>query len=112
MSLDIFLRPVVIARPEKLIADAARKPRDHRAGYVVIERGGKAFGIVTGRDVAIRVVGKGLDPATVKAEAVATLDPVVVRDVEGLGPAAWRMREYGVSMFDECEMPLGMFPAD
>ena len=96
MSLDRFVRPVITARPDELVADVARKLRDHRVGCVVIERNGKPFGIVTDRDVAIRVVAEGLDPASAKAEAIATLDPIVVRDIEGIETAARRMREYGV----------------
>ena len=96
MSLSRFVRPVITAPPDELVADIARKLRDHHVGCVVIERHGKPFGIVTDRDVAVRVVAEGLDPRTTKAEAVATLDPVVVRDIEGFETAARRMREYGV----------------
>ncbi len=115
MSLGRFVRPVVTARPDDLVADVARKLRDHHVGCVVIERAGKAFGIVTDRDIAIRVVAEGLDPRTVKAEAAATLDPVVVRDVEGLETAARRMREYGVRrlpVVDEGGNVQGIVTAD
>ena len=47
MSLGRFVRPVITARPDELIAEVARKLRDHHVGCVVIEREGKAFGIVT-----------------------------------------------------------------
>jgi CBS domain-containing protein len=96
MSLDRFYRPVVTARPDEPVVDVARRLREHRVGCVVLERNGKPFGIVTDRDLALRVVAQGLDPGTLKAEAVATLDPVVVRDIEGFETAARRMREYGI----------------
>lgn len=96
MSLGEFCRPVVTARPEELVPVVAQRLRDSRVGCVVLERDGKAYGVVTDRDLAIRVVAEGLDPRLVAIEAVATLDPVVVRDVEGLATAARRMREYGV----------------
>jgi CBS domain-containing protein len=96
MSLGRFIRPVITARPDESVADLARKLRDHHVGCVVVERDGRAFGIVTDRDVAIRVVAEGLDAKTTKAQDVATLDPVVVRDIEGPETAARRMREYGV----------------
>jgi CBS domain-containing protein len=84
MSVDRFCHPIVTARP------------DNHVGCVVLERDGKPFGIVTDRDVAVRVVDDGLDARTTKAETVATLNPVVVRDVEGQETAARRMREHGV----------------
>jgi CBS domain-containing protein len=115
MSLDRFVRPVVTARPDELVAEVARKLRDHRVGCVVVERNGRPFGILTDRDVAVRVVAEGLDPRTAKAETVATLDPVVVRDVEGLETVARRMREYGVRrlpVVDDCGNVKGIVTAD
>lgn len=96
MSLGRFSRPVITARPDELVSVVAQKLRDHRVGCVVVERNGKPFGILTDRDVVIRVVAAGLDPRTTKVEQVATLDPVVARDLEGLETAARRMREHGV----------------
>jgi CBS domain-containing protein len=96
MSLGRFCRPVVTVKPDELVSVVAQKLRDQRVGCVVVERNGKPFGVITDRDVAIRVVAEGRDARTATAEAVATLDPVVVRDVEGLETAARRMREYGV----------------
>lgn len=96
MSLSRFCHPVVTARPDDLIAVVAQKLRDNRVGCVVLEREGKPFGILTDRDVTVRVVAEGLDPRITTAETVATLHPVVVRDVEGLETAARRMREHGV----------------
>lgn len=115
MGLGRYVRPVITARPDELVGDVARKLRDHRVGCVVIERNGKPFGIVTDRDVAIRVVADGLDPSSAKAEAVATLDPVVVREIEGIETAARRMREYGVRrlpVVDECGNIQGIVTAD
>lgn len=115
MSLGRFIRPVITARPDELVGDVARKMRDHHVGCVVIEREGKAFGIVTDRDLAIRVVAEGLDARTTKAQDVATLDPVVVRDIEGPETAARRMREYGVRrlpVVDERGTLRGIVTAD
>lgn len=76
MSLHRFARPVITARPDELVADVARKLRDHRVGCVVVERNGKPFGIVTDRDVAIRVVAEGLDPGTAHCRATTTSDSI------------------------------------
>lgn len=115
MSLGRFIRPVITARPDEFVVDVARKLRDHHVGCVVVERHGKPFGIVTDRDVTIRVVAEGLEPRTTKAEDVATLDPVVVRDIEGPETAARRMREYGVRrlpVVDEHGSLRGIVTAD
>ena len=115
MSLGRFCRPVVTARPDELVSVVAQKLRDNRVGCVVLERDGKPYGIVTDRDLALRVVADGLDARTAKAEDVASLDPVVVRDVEGLETAARRMREHGVRrlpVVDERGNIRGIITAD
>jgi CBS domain-containing protein len=115
MSLGRFCRPAVTARPDELVSVVAQRLRDQRVGCVVLERNGKAFGIITDRDVAIRVVAEGLDGRTATAESIATLDPVVVSNVEGLETAARRMREYGVRrlpVVDEDGFLRGIVTAD
>jgi CBS domain-containing protein len=115
MSLDRFCRPVVTSPVDELVCVAARKLRDHRVGCVVVERNGKPYGILTDRDVAIRIVAEGLDPREAVVGDVATLDPVVVRDVEGAETAARRMREYGVRrlpVVDERGYVRGIVTAD
>jgi CBS domain-containing protein len=115
MSLGRFSRSVITVTPDELVAVAARKLRDHRVGCVVLEREGKPFGILTDRDVAIRVVAGGLDPRRTMVSDVATLDPVVVRDLEGVETAARRMREYGVRrlpVVDEAGNLRGIITAD
>ena len=44
------------------LADAAREMRDGDVGSVVVVENGKVAGIVTDRDIAVRVVAQGLDP--------------------------------------------------
>jgi len=115
MSLGRFTRQVITARPDELVSSVAEKLRDHRVGCIVLEREGRPFGILTDRDVAIRVVAAGLDARATKVGDVATLDPVVVRDLEGVETAARRMREYGVRrlpVVDEAGMLRGIITAD
>lgn len=115
MPLGRFARTVVTATPDECVTDVARKLRDERVGCVVLERNGKAFGILTDRDIAVRVVAEGLDPNTTRAESVATLDPVVVRDIEGIETVARRMREFGVRrlpVVDEAGTLRGIVTAD
>ena len=115
MSLGRFSRQVITARPDELVSTAAEKLRDHRVGCLVIERDGRPYGILTDRDIAIRVVAGGLDANLTKVRDVATLDPVVVRDVEGVETAARRMREYGVRrlpVVDDAGLLCGIITAD
>jgi len=62
---------------------------------VVITRGRHPVGIITDRDIAIRIVAEGRDP-TVTAADVMTYDPVVVAADESIETAAYKMRKHGV----------------
>lgn len=115
MSLERFCRPVVTARLDEPVAAAAKKLRDQRVGCLVVDRDGKPFGILTDRDLAIRVLADGLDPRTAKVADVATIDPIVVSESEGLETAARRMRQHGVRrlpVVDARGMTKGIVTAD
>lgn len=115
MSLGRFIRPVVTARLEDTIVAAAEKLRDQHVGCLVVERNGKPYGILTDRDITLRVVAEGLDPRTTTVGDVATLDPIHVRDMEGVETVARRMREYGVRrlpVVDEAGALRGIITAD
>ncbi len=55
---------------------AARRMDDHLVGSLVVVQGEKPVGILTDRDLAVRVVAKGKDPATTLVADVMT-QPVV-----------------------------------
>jgi CBS domain-containing protein len=67
---------VYTCAPETTVAEACRVLRERRVGCLVVARGSDLQGLFTDRDVAVRVVAAGLDPARV---AVAD---VMARDVE------------------------------
>lgn len=81
MSLRWYLRPRLVAlNPDTPVLDAARAIENNNIGAVVVQDGGHVAGIVTDRDLALRVVGRGLDPKTtplrdVMTTTVATLSP-------------------------------------
>ncbi len=115
MSLGRFIRPVVTAHLEDTIVGAAKKLRDQHVGCLVVERNGKPYGILTDRDITLRVVAEGLDAATTTVADVATFDPIHVRDLEGVETVARRMREYGVRrvpVVDDAGALCGIITAD
>lgn len=115
MSLDRYCRPVVTAELDEPVSAAAKKLRDQHVGCLVVVRKGRPYGILTDRDVAVRVVADGRDPDATRVSEIATLDPIVVRDIEGVATAAARMREHGVRrlpVVDEAGALRGMVTAD
>jgi CBS domain-containing protein/uncharacterized protein (DUF2267 family) len=81
MSLKWYRRPrLVVLNPGTPVLDAGRAIENNNIGAVVVQDKGRVVGIVTDRDLAVRVVGYGLDPKTtllneVMTTPVATLSP-------------------------------------
>lgn len=80
----ICVRSVVTADPEDTVWEAARRMKDHGVGtLVVLGSGGIPAGILTDRDVVVRVVAEGLDPEATAVEDVMTAP---VHDVQEATP--------------------------
>lgn len=81
MSLRWYRTPrLVVLSPTAPVRDAARAIESNKIGAVVLQEQGKVVGIVTDRDLAVRVVGQARDPETtrisdVMTTPVATLSP-------------------------------------
>lgn len=96
MSLERFTRKIVIvADAAESAAQVARKMLDHHVGAVVVMEGGKPAGIVTDRDLALRVIAAGVDPNS-PVSAVMSKSLVTARADELVDQVAHRMRMSGV----------------
>lgn len=67
---DVMTKTLINCSPEANISEVTRLMRDRKTGDVLVTDEGKLVGIVTDRDIAVRVTAKSLDP-----------DQVHVRDV-------------------------------
>ena len=76
---DLIQRKVVTIEPEDPVMLAAQRMKDKMVGSLVVLDGDKPAGIITDRDIAIRVVGAGKDPTTPVRE-VMTRDPITIKD--------------------------------
>ena len=67
LTKDIMTRDVECARPDATIQDAARKMRDLDVGSLpVCGENDRLAGILTDRDIVVRVVADGKDPRTTR----------------------------------------------
>jgi CBS domain-containing protein len=77
MSLQRFCkRPTVTIAPEKTIQEACQLMEERNVGCLVVEEQGKLCGILTDRDIALRVAGQGKDPQLTHVGTVMTANPV------------------------------------
>ncbi len=95
-SIERFRRNVVTADESDSVIAIARRLRDEKVGCVVVVREGLPVGILTDRDLAIRVLAEGRDPAKTKVSDVLTYGPTTVDETDELETAVTRMRERGV----------------
>jgi CBS domain-containing protein len=99
MSISqICRRQVVTVGREVDVAAAARVMRDEHVGYLVVtaEASGRPLGVLTDRDIVLKVTARDRDPADVKVGEVMTSDPVVADLDADIGETLRRMREIGV----------------
>ncbi len=71
----ICSREVYLIEPSERVAEAARRMKKYRVGtLIVIDDDEKPVGIVTDRDLALRVLAEGRDPEATAVQAVMTGD--------------------------------------
>ncbi len=64
---EIMSRNPVTVTMDASVQDVARQMADKDIGFIpIVDDKGCAIGTVTDRDIAVRVVGKGLDPKTAR----------------------------------------------
>jgi CBS domain-containing protein len=78
------------------VLDAARAMRDKDIGVVVIVGNGEVRGILTDRDIVVRVVAEGRDPQSTRVGEFASRDLVTVSPDEPADEALRLMRERSI----------------
>lgn len=98
MSVEEHMRrdPVTVDSSAS-VRDAAKLMEARNTGCVVtLDADGKPDGVLTDRDIALRVLRRGLDPDETSIESVMESDLVTLTQRATLTNAMRRMRAYGV----------------
>lgn len=95
-ALSRFERPVVTAALDDTVLDVACRMRDLKVGCVVVVRDGRPVGMLTDRDIVLRVVAERLDPEAILVSSIVTYDAVTIARTDGFLTAVRTMREHGV----------------
>jgi CBS domain-containing protein len=93
---DVMHRDVRIASPEDTAQQAARLMREEDTGALPVGEGDRLVGMVTDRDLAVRVAAEGRDPARTKVREVMTPEVRYVFEDEDLRRVAATMAEQQV----------------
>jgi CBS domain-containing protein len=76
------------------VVEAAKLMRGEDAGIAPIVDGDRLVGVVTDRDIAIRVVAEGRDPQSTKVEEVASQNVVTIDPQQDLDEALRLMAQH------------------
>jgi CBS domain-containing protein len=76
---DLIKRKVVVIEPDDPVRLAAKRMEDKLVGSLVVIDGDRPVGIITDRDITLRVVGAGKSP-DIPVREVMTKDPITIRE--------------------------------
>jgi CBS domain-containing protein len=95
---DIMTKDLVFSHPTDTVDDVAKLMKKEDIGPVLIvekgDQGKRLVGIVTDRDLAIKVVGEGRDPKKTKVKDVMTTKVITCRADDDVQNAMKAMAEY------------------
>jgi CBS domain-containing protein len=99
--MSILVRHAMTESPETVDADAsvsevARLMKDKDVGVIPVVQEGETMGLITDRDLVVRVLAEAIDPASVRAGEVATRALVSVTPDTRLSEARELMEQHQV----------------
>jgi CBS domain-containing protein len=94
---EVMTERVATAPPEADLVTVASIMRDQNVGIVpIVDQDRRILGVITDRDIVVRVDANATSPADVKAADVMTTDPVTVRPDDDLHDVIDRMGDEGL----------------
>jgi CBS domain-containing protein len=82
--------------PEAAVSEAVRLMESEDVGSLPVVEGDELVGVVTDRDVALRIVGAGRDPGATTVGEIQSRDPVTVGPEQDLSEALSEMARHQV----------------
>jgi len=93
---DVMTPNPICLAPDATAADAARAMRDADVGDVIVAEGDTIKGILTDRDIVVRAVADGRDPADVRVGEICSADVQTLAPDATAEDALRIMREHAV----------------
>ena len=93
---DIMTANPSTVEPDQSVVEAAKIMKQEDAGVVPVTENGRLTGMVTDRDIAIRVVAEGKDPQSTTVGEVASKNLVTIDPEQDLDEALRLMAQHQV----------------
>ena len=88
----ICSRDVHTAHYDEPVLESARRMRDRQVGAVIVVDEMRPVGIITDRDLTVRVLAAGLDPQATRVSEIMTPSPTTISEDESIETAVGYMR--------------------
>ena len=93
---DILKAPVRVLPPDATCMEAARMMRDENIGCIVVAEQDRPLGIVTDRDLVLRVMAPGGEAEKFQLRDVMTNEPIFVSADQSLDQVVAAMRDLAI----------------
>ena len=107
----MWFRPVISVARGTPLADAIRLMQDQKIGALLVTDGTRIAGILTERDVLMKVAGRNLDLRTTQIDELMTRDPETLRMEHPIAVALNKMSVGGfrrIALVDREGAPVGI----
>jgi CBS domain-containing protein len=74
---DIMTKTIAFTSPEETVIQAAQLMKKHNVGSIPVCHGEQVIGIVTDRDIVLKVVANGSDPAIISVGEIMSSNPIL-----------------------------------
>jgi CBS domain-containing protein len=107
---DIMTSAPVAVAPRTSVSDVAHRMRDEDIGAVLVTEGDELRGLVTDRDLIVRVVAEDKNPSDTTVQSACSPDLVTVSPDDEVGRAVQLMREHALRRLPVVEgrKPVGI----
>jgi CBS domain-containing protein len=93
---DVMSAAPVCMPPGESVSAAARAMKQHGTGTVLVLTDGRFSGLVTDRDITVRVLAENRDPRATRIGDICSGELVVLDPDDDLARAAWLVRDRAV----------------
>ncbi|HUW19163.1 MAG TPA: CBS domain-containing protein [Sedimentisphaerales bacterium] len=107
---EIMTRGIEMIDADASLTEAAKKMRSLNVGALPVSKGDSLIGMITDRDITVRVIAEGRDPKTTHVRDAMTPEVCHCRDDEDVYEAARMMEERSIHrllVLDRNDKPVG-----
>jgi CBS domain-containing protein len=90
---EIMSSPVETISPDAMVSEAAEKMKSSDVGVLPVGQENKVVGMITDRDIVVRIIAKKLDPQNTKVEQAMTREVMCCSEEDDVETAAKMMED-------------------